>query len=627
MQQTYSYLFIFLFFLIDCQLFAQIDTLSLPEVKLTASANQIDSKSGKHTTFDSIVYLENRYAHIGELLSESTGIQTQNYGLGQSASVSIRGMGASHTQLYWQDVPLNSNMLGQVDFSLFPTTLFSDITLSYGASGSSLGSGGLGGSVMLNSDFSFDKKHHFTWKAGQEITSVGSSATLIDVHYYDEKKSGQTKLFGINSANKFSYVDHISAGTPMKRAKNAGFHQYHLMQSFAFRTNKIGTIRSHIWAMDTHRNLAFSKATQRDRALRAVSSLEHENYDFTLSYINEFLNYTDKNIGIDSDSYSQRVYTRGRVRHSIHLMDNESGFTLMWDKASAEGYPSGKREWQGSIFSHNKLTFNLLYLNISLREEWREGEFSPLLYTINIRPRLTLPFKLELTHSRNVHYPTFNDRYWQPGGNLDLQPEKAYHWEVSASNILMPDYRDEQNYFSIKTQLALYHTRLNNRIQWQPTNAGYWAAFNIKNVHSSGIEFAIPMRFVTNGRQFSWNNIYALTRTIDKTADTENYGNQIMYIPLHKWNSIFRMSKVEQGWSWTYRHGVTSRRFTSGDHSVSLPLYQTGSLSGSYDLNLNKKINMRFDLTVNNLWSYDYEVIQGHPMPLRYVEIGVSIGN
>jgi len=318
MRQTYLCFFIvFLLFLIDNQLFAQVDTLQLPEVELSISRTNAELTSGKHTVFDSIACLENKYAHIGRLLSEDIGVQLQNYGLGQSASVRVRGMAASHTQVYWQDVPLNSNMLGQADFSLMPTALFSDIILSYGASGSSKGSGNLGANVTLNNDFSLQSQKTFDVEAGQQISDAASSTTFLSLHYSNKKRGGQTKLLSSNSANRFRYVNHFEAGKPIQRAEDAGFHQHHLMQSFVFRTNKIGTIRSHIWVTDSHRNLVFSKATQRDRALRAVSSLEGKNYDFTLAYINEFLNYNDKNIGLDADSHSQRAYLKGQVRNSI----------------------------------------------------------------------------------------------------------------------------------------------------------------------------------------------------------------------------------------------------------------------------------------------------------------------
>jgi len=124
---------LFFSFLAHNQIFAQNDTLLLPQVELTAKPTNSISKSGATITFDSIIILKNKHQNIAQLLNDNAAVQIQNYGLGQSASVNIRGMGASHTQVYWQDVPLNSNMLGQADFSLLPTGLFSEITLTQGA--------------------------------------------------------------------------------------------------------------------------------------------------------------------------------------------------------------------------------------------------------------------------------------------------------------------------------------------------------------------------------------------------------------------------------------------------------------------------------------------------------------
>jgi len=144
-------------------------------------------------------------------------------------------------------------------------------------------------------------------------------------------------------------------------------------------------------------------------------------------------------------------------------------------------------------------------------------------------------------------------------------------------------------------------------------------------VHSTGLEASVPISLKKDNWLLTWTHTYALIHTTDETPDTENIGNRLPYIPLHKWNNTLEMSNLQQGWSCAYQHGMTGARFTLSDNSVQLPAYQTGSLSVSYDWHLYQKINLRFDLRVNNLWNIDYEVVEGYPMPLRYFELGISL--
>jgi|GEM_PF-1735978 len=621
---------LFLFFIIQNQIFAQNDTLFLPQVELIAKPTKSISKTGTATTFDSIIILKNRHQNIAQLLDDNAAVQIQNYGIGQSASVNIRGMGASHTQVYWQDVPLNSNMLGQADISLFPTGLFSEITLSQGASSNTLGNGGLGGNLILDNNFSFDNQqntssHHksagFKPRAfvmTQQVSDIGNFSTLLSFNYSNKNKYTQTKLLTQNSQNNFRYRDKFTIGQPVTKAQNADFHQHHLMQSFGFRPNDKGTLHTHLWLTDSNRNLAFSHAQQKDRALRSVVSWESKIYGITLAYTDEILDYTNESVGLISEGRSQRVFARTSVKQSFEWIHSEAGFTFTWDKARAPGYPSGPTQIQSSIFSDNNLTFNKVKIKLLLREEWRDSNFSPLLYTINVQPRFDFPLKLNLIHSRNIHYPTFNDRYWQPGGNPDLEAEKAFHWELNLAGN-PPIKNTESRFLSLNSQISLFHTRLNNRIQWLPTNSGYWAASNVKRVHSSGLEVQLPLKLKLNNVHFEWKNTYALTHTIDRTPNADSYGNQLPYVPLHKWNSTIRISFLDKI-SAAYIHNLNGARFTLSDNSEQLPRYHTGR----FFIRWNPQENLDINLSINNLWNTDYEVVRGYPMPLRYLELGIG---
>ena len=85
--------------------------------------------------------------------------------------------------------------------------------------------------------------------------------------------------------------------------------------------------------------------------------------------------------------------------------------------------------------------------------------------------------QLAFSSSSHFRHPTFNDLYWQPGGNPDLQPEFGDNYSLSIS--LRP------NYFGA-FDFIYFNSYTNNLIQWLPVGS-YWKAKNVNDVKRYGI--------------------------------------------------------------------------------------------------------------------------------------------
>ena len=127
------------------------DTLLLSELEILASKTNYD-QTIRRTTLDSAVKQLYTHNNIGEILGVYTPVYVKNYGRGGLATVSFRGTGASHTQVYWDDFLINSPMLGQVDFSQIPGLFVEEVELYYGGGSLIKAGGALGGGVSLNNN-------------------------------------------------------------------------------------------------------------------------------------------------------------------------------------------------------------------------------------------------------------------------------------------------------------------------------------------------------------------------------------------------------------------------------------------------------------------------------------------
>ena len=99
----------------------------------------------QRTELDTLVLRENITASLADALATGSTIFIKSYGRATLATASFRGTAPSHTQVTWNDMKVNSPMLGQVDFSLIPAYFIDDATIYHGASSVGVTGGGLVG--------------------------------------------------------------------------------------------------------------------------------------------------------------------------------------------------------------------------------------------------------------------------------------------------------------------------------------------------------------------------------------------------------------------------------------------------------------------------------------------------
>ncbi|MFR6635058.1 MAG: TonB-dependent receptor [Alistipes onderdonkii] len=97
------------------------------------------------TQLDTLVLHENIALSMADVLTFNTAIFIKQYGRATLSTVAFRGTAASHTQVMWNGMRINSPMLGMTDFSMIPSYFVDDATLLHGTSSLNVVGGGLGG--------------------------------------------------------------------------------------------------------------------------------------------------------------------------------------------------------------------------------------------------------------------------------------------------------------------------------------------------------------------------------------------------------------------------------------------------------------------------------------------------
>src|SRR5690606_21449580 len=131
---------------------------------------------------------------------------------------------------------------------------------------------------------------------------------------------------------------------------------------------------------------------------------------------------------------------------------------------------------------------NRLRIEVAAKNEMAKDYENPFLFSAGLYYNTEF-YQLKVNSSKNYRIPTFNDLYWQPGGNLNLKPETSYQFDIN----------NNFKYKSATFNISTYYTSITNMIRWVPTNAGFWEANNVDEVtiYGADIFFNLKKR---------WNN-------------------------------------------------------------------------------------------------------------------------
>ncbi len=645
-------LFIGLFITLGLQAQMLPDTVSIPEVEVRSKVDVAGAGLVQHPV-DTLVMMQEAEASLSDLLAAHTSVFIKSEGRGALATASFRGTDASHTQVYWNGMDIQSPMLGQVDFSQIPVFLMDKVVLHPGAGSVVDGSGGLGGSIDLASSPA--------WTQKLQINGMAALGSWLTFNNYLGVKAGtqhfqtSTRLYYNRSKNDFPFynknVADIDPKTgeyifPLQRNEHADYLLDGLLQGFAFRFRKKYLLQLNYWYQHSDRSLPrlntyegddhANLSRQNQQTHRATAQLtrfgKKGRLDVNLGFQAENMIFQVQN-QVGGRGYYDAVYSDSRTLGSYNKLEYSYRWnkkTLLkasyrfnyvhvntYDSVNRTGYDQFRRRhalvasWQqylGSRFSTMAL----------LRKEWINNTSLPLIpyfgfnWDVDEKAKLVLHGNI----TRNYHYPSLNDLYWQPGGNPALKPEEGVASELGIG------WQPKIKKVSLETSLSLFYNNITNWILWVPSPLGYWSPENIQHVVARGFEVKVNLNFSIRKIYFFLKSSYAFTKSTNEGDagkwGTASVGKQIPYVPVHSGNF---MGEVRwKGFFLTWVNTSYSERFTTSSNDLNLrdrlyPYFMNDLYAGKkFPL---KKGNLSLQLKIYNLFNETYRSVLGRPMPGR----------
>jgi iron complex outermembrane receptor protein len=617
-----KYLFFILFFLSVCAN-AEKDTLIFKTfVKSDSTFKTVIVQS-----FDSVINKIPANSTIANVLQKYSSVNVKSYSNSGLASISLRGTGASHTAVFYETLPLNSPMNGQLDFNLLPVVFFDKMHLTTGNASLKNTIGGIGGSIELSGN-NYIKRNSF--QLTQTLASYKNYSTSLKAVLKKNQFIFDTRLYYQNATNNFKYYDYGTDNTLVeKEADNSAFNKY----GGKFRGNfTSGNLRSFIdlFYFNAYRELTPSLNTtsdenQQDAIYWAINGVDLILSKFIIKNRLKFqyqeLIYQNPNINLLSESKINQWQDALTVKY---LTSNTTSITAssVFDYTSAfnESYTENKTR----LVSDNKLHFNFK------KNQWTLDIINRMVF-YNNNPYPFIPyigvsksyFKNKtvtgINLSKNLHLPTLNDLYWNPGGNNTLLPEQAISAEIYVKQKIFT-----KKLFSVNATIQGYYGEISNWILWHPVN-NVWQADNIKNVENKGLETYVEASIDTKNYAIGASLNYTYNSVINKEVLDNNItiiGKQLIYVPFHTFNTlIYYQTKT---YSIEYNLKYTGKRYITTDNSWYLPANYINNISIKRNIHT-KYTKFEIAFNIENLFDQPYQMVANRPMPGRNFLISLKI--
>lgn len=606
------------------------DSIVLPVI-------EVKSAKGEYPQFIPIIHLDSmmkpqeKLYGLQHFLNKYTSIFVKEYSPGGLTTISQRGFGASQTRVLWNGFEVNSASLGQMDFSGTSLIHTGSMVLLSGSYSALAGFGGSASTLLLNSD------QHGLGRAGiwmlSETGNFGLWSAALGGHFASKHFSYSGAIDFRNCENNYAFSDNSSGLTPyaLKIRKDAAYKSLNATGNMHYSPGNGFLLSLSFWAKENYNELPVSlleaqadaASTQHSTSYRLTTKVHKQwrNADqltMAIYFALDEYHYSNPSSGIESGNRSKFAAFRTEYKHllgkhfatKVNLLTNVSN-AFSDNYAALQTRQSGDGSLQLAFDSAHFHAF--AQINAAFKESFTPA-IGPLLgMNWQIRKR----WWIGLASATNFRYPSFNDLYWEPGGNPNLEPEQVQSLDANI------EYRFENEKFSLQSGVFPFLAKGKNLIQWVPQGA-LWTPINIAITRHFGFEGRIKTQMkihnwiaVTN-----FSAAYAVAQDVTDEL-SPRYRKDLIYTPRIKANASGELFIDRLSFCWTT--SLIGKRFTDVLNTRYMPVVYLHNIDIGYKFEIGNS-NWLFSFGIDNIMNADYQIIAWYPMPKRWIHFRIKCG-
>ncbi len=554
------------------------------------------------------------FVESNQILSSIPGTYIKSYGGPAGIStISIDGAPSSHTSISFAGFDLSSAQNGQLDVSQLPPSLLNSISYSSSLNDKNPEFSNSEGSIEIQPDWS---KSGFLFSAG----SFGHQSMTINLKKQFSRVRSFITFGNRNDTGNYRVLNSVN-DQESKRLNNDFSQKF-----FASTISTSISLRSFINFIMMH--------TEQDRGVAGLvwSPTPDARRSDSITMFGSKLGRTSR-LGF---GYIQFLVKRTTDHYQNPQIAQNTAHTLStYQLLMKQDYLISKR-LEMLLYLESKYDFitssvthehNQLNSRAMIRINYKimprlsfqpfiayhhyPGKYSKTDYDLQlIFNSLSNTSGFHLSAGRFYHFPTFNDLYWEPGGNQDLKPEHTTKYSMGFMlNTLQ----------NISFNSLLYYKASDDLILWTPLQS-YWQPVNIQKTIRKG--FKMVLNWQSPLLPISVNTHYNYNISEDLTT-SDYYKKPLRYAPRHSAAAAF--SWRPENFLLHLQLNHVSQRIAMYSWPDDQTLAPYTILSGSISYTLKRKIgDIIFTTAVNNLSNEYYETLLGYPEPNRSFRLTIT---
>ncbi|MHA4842587.1 TonB-dependent receptor plug domain-containing protein [Flavitalea antarctica] len=628
------------------------------------------SAAGKPQLFKSITpvqafdrkQLDNINAYsIGDAARYFSGVLIKDYGgTGGLKTISVRSLGAAHTGILYDGIPVSDLQTGQIDLSRFSTTFVQSLQLHQAGIQETLvpaRAAAAGTTVAIESN-TYDLAGVGTvrWQTGIKAGSFEHLQPFAGLYLpLNDKLVLSGNVEATYSTGNYPVTIENGNLSYKSERNNSIVRAVQSEANLTYVFNDSANWQTKIGSYVSERGLPGPIVFFNDRSVQQLSNSDlyaqtrfrtkirtRTSLVISAKYQYNRTRYTDPDFpnnqgGLSQDYRQQEIYLSAAASHKagnklVIAASSDLAYTSL--KANTTNYSSPERiaTWNNLSLNYNTgaWQFKTSVLHNYVADHTNNGapsfrnEFTPTI-ALSVKPGNNGPLLVRGFYKKLFRMPTFNDLFYTLIGNRSLKPEFADHYNIGISFTKAYDR-------AIKkwgASLDAYHLKVKDKIVAVPNrNLFVWTMLNLGIVDINGVDLTTEL----DGKlspEINWFTRIAYTwqRASDKTdANSTTYNNRIPYTPNHSGSALVSFSYRK----WTAGPGLlfSGKRFTLGENNAfnKLDGWITCDVFVARQFRLSKSL-LTAKAEINNINNERYDVVSYYPMPGRSYKIILTFNN
>ena len=590
--------------------------------------------------------------NVADALRYLSGVQVRDYGgVGGLKTVSLRGLGAQHTGVSYDGVPVGDCQSGQVDLSRYATDNIASVVVTIGQTDNIFCSArqlASAGTINIVTTQQTDATDPLRLTAQATAGSYGlvapsvalstrvSGKTFVTTHAAYQRADGDYH-FELRNGNRLISERRLNSDIESGRAEVNLVHTPDDRQTLRLKTYFYASERGLPGSVVYDNTYAAGRLT--DQNCFAQATYENRLSDLIsvkgAAKANYVYNRTEDVLagGPTEDTFRQReLYATATV-----LLQPTPTLSL----SAAQDY------------QHNHLSTSLVNCPYPTRNTWlsalsaswqtrRLGTTASMLYTDihesvrtgtsaqncrRLSPSLNIvwqptdaQFRLRASVKDIFRSPTLNDLYYTLVGNTQLRPEKTLQTNIGMTWFAERIARNT----SMTLTLDAWHGHVKDKIVAVP-QMFIWKMQNLGKASIDGLDATLSANTrPAEGWSIALTAAYTYMKAIDKTdPQGSTYRHQIAYTPK---NNLSTSLVVDTPWlEIAYNYLFTDTRYQSNYNSQANKMATINehniSMSRAFSW---RRQQLRIQFDALNLGGKNHEIIRFYPMPGRNYRMTIT---